>query len=66
MNTKEAVKLVLWPRDPQVIEGETVYPYVILGLVMTNKPIEWPNESIVMHASQNSTITELLDNVTKH
>lgn len=58
--------MVLWPHAPLEIEGETVYPYVIMGMVMTNKPIEWPNESIVMDGSHSATITELLDNLIKH
>ena len=37
---KAATRLVVWPRPPEIIEGEKVHRYVILGMVMTGTPIE--------------------------
>lgn len=58
---KEAVKLVLWPREPRDQDGVTVYPYVILGMVVTSEPIAWENETIVLQGFNNTELTQLLD-----
>ena len=64
----EACKLVLWPREPMVDQsGKNVYRYAICGMIATDKPIDWPNESVVVSGTSmfDSPITEILDRLPK-
>ena len=63
---KEAVKLLLWPRGEGEINGEKVHKYVVLGIVVTDKPIEWPVESVVMTHALGTPLTDYLDASKKH
>lgn len=46
-------------------DGTTVYRYVILGMVCTDKPIDWPNESVVLSTFKSAELTTLLNNMDK-
>jgi hypothetical protein len=59
----EAVKLVLWPHGTTEIKGQTVYKYVVLGMVATSAPIDWPNESVVLQEYDNTQLTDFLNSM---
>ena len=61
----EAVKLVLWPRPPMEQESETVYRYLVLGIVCTTEPIDWPDESVVLSGHHNTELTKILNSMEK-
>lgn len=57
--SNEAFKLVLWPREETQVNGETVRVYIVVGTVVTNKPLDWPNETLLMGVGK-SKITDFL------
>ncbi|MFM9469731.1 hypothetical protein ACKI1K_43840, partial [Streptomyces scabiei] len=59
-------KLVLWPREPMQKDGETVYRYVVIGMICTNEPIDFPNESVAIGGTNfGAPLTEIIKGMEK-
>ena len=62
---KEAVKLVLWPRNPVEVDGSTVYRYCVVGMICTSRPITWLDESVVLEEYNDTRITDIFEDFKK-
>lgn len=50
INMKQHIKAVIWPKKPHVVDGNNVYRYIIVGMLVTNAPllgIEGNNEVVL-------------------
>lgn len=64
----EAHKLVIWPRESIEVDGKTVYRYVLVGMICTDTPIEFPNdESVAIGATYDtSPFTDIVNGLKKY
>ena len=62
---KEAIKLAILPRGSKLIEGEEIKYYLVLGIVATNKDINWEKDFVTMESAIGSPITGEIEKMTK-
>lgn len=58
---KQAFKGVVWPREPVEIDGETAHRYAVVGVLLTDEPIDGFDVSEVILAGKSSGLAEALE-----
>lgn len=59
---EEQIKLVVWPRKPKLVAGKAVYQYVVVGHILSDRPLTgFEGNEVVVEGRTFGGIGDLLE-----